>query len=390
MAASEKTTQRHERWKRQILQVIRTREDASKTTVRRETGLSMDSTLSLVDELIADGLVLTAGKTGSAGAGRKAMLLTINPEGCFFIGIRFSAGSISGVCMNFAREIICQKDIDLPHPPDAATLTGLLISCTEELISQLGSRKEKLVGLGIGAPGIIDIEQGIIRRYVHIPGLENYPIVRLLQEKFHLPVYLDHGVKCRTRALLSDPEYAHSPGLFFLQMSRGLNMCIAANGKILNGAGYMSGEIGHIHTEGNQRLCECGRRGCLETVASGAAICARAREAIDTAPFVLLKEHTDQGKLLNLSLVMDCAKQGCEGCIALLKQAGNALGAALASSVTILNPETVILSGIQAESPVFRQAVSSALQQNSLAESLQSCHILWLPANAMADALGAA
>ena len=126
MAVSEKTALRHQKWKREILEIIRHSPNPSRITVKRQSGLSMDSTLLLIDELLEEGLILSLGKSENSRIGRKPTLLTINDNGCFFIGVRFSTGGVYSACMDFAKQIAeenhCYKMMLLTGSKEESTL----------------------------------------------------------------------------------------------------------------------------------------------------------------------------------------------------------------------------------------------------------------------------
>lgn len=392
MAVSEKTALRHDLWKRQILDIVRRMPDASRALIKRTTGLSMESSLSLVDELLREGLILSVGKSDSGRAGRKATILKINEGGCYFIGIRFSAGSISGVCMDFGRCIICAYESEFEAPPSANAMVGEIASCIDALIGQLGDKRERLLGIGIGAPGIIDLKRGVITRYVHIPGWENIPLQDMIKERYGVPAYLEHGVKCTTRAIMTLAEHAQSRTLLFVQMGRGINMCSVVDGHILNGASYLAGEIGHMHVESNEILCECGKTGCLETVTASGVLVESARQSLskNSRHFSVLKKMLDAGSPLNLKSLCLAADAGCPGCLDLIKKAGDAVGYMLSAAIMIINPEEVILSGRLSDTQSFRSAVKEALARRCLSECLATTSFTFIPNDARLDALGAA
>lgn len=392
MAVSEKTTLRHNRWKRQILDIIRRVPNASRIVVKRMTGLSMDSSLALVDALLQEGLIVATGKKDNRRAGRKATILKIHGDGCYFIGIRFNASRIAGVCINFERNVVCTCESELSGGLDAKDIVQRVGDCIDELLEQLGERRTRLLGIGIGAPGIIDLSRGIITRYVHIPGWESIPLRELIQERFETPTYLEHGVKCTARAVMAMPEHASSDTLLFLQMGRGINMCVVVNGRILSGANYLSGEVGHMHVEGNECACECGRTGCLETLAASGAICNAARRSLlmEGHGFSILQQLLDSGHPLTLQTICTAADRGCKGCNKLLEQAGQAVGCMLASSIMIINPQEVILSGHLCTSQTFCTVVRETLTLRCMTESLAAAALTFMPADAQLDALGAA
>lgn len=371
MAVSEKTTLRHQKWKREILEIIRSTPNASRVSVKRERGLSMDSTLALINELLEENLILNFGKAENGKVGRKATMLRINDDGCYFIGVRFSAGGVTGVCTDFGHHVVCSCRRDFPPQPDGEHVIAGLYACIDDLIAQLRTRRARLRGIGVGAPGVIDLESGAILRYAHIQHWENVPLRAMIEERYGVPTYLEHGVKCSARAIMAASPHTDRQDLLFLQMGRGTSLCVVTDGHIHNGANYLSGEIGHM-------LCEPGRT--LESL---------------TASDALLREAAGAGVPMeegprDLDDLLLAAVRGSEAARALLSRAGAAAGHALAAAVMIVNPQDIILSGKLCASVYFEQAVRQALFTLCIPESMVNVRLSFLPADPRTDAAGAA
>lgn len=381
MAVSEKTTLRHQKWKREILDIIRSTPNASRILVKRKSALSMDSTLSLIEELIDEGLVLSVGKADSGKAGRKATLLEINPHGAYFIGVRFSAAGISGVLMNFACETVSTYRLEFPAPPEEESLVSGILSCIQELIDQLGDKSPLLLGIGLGAPGIIDLKQGTIVRYAHIPGIHNLPLRQIVEDRFRIPVYLEHGVKCSARAALPKSEAVSGRDLLFMQTGRGIHLCVIIGGQIHTGMNYLSGEIGHMQLASGRTL---------EETTSSSSLCQAARAALERndPQFVRLADIASDHVVLED--IIRAADLGCHGSISLLMQAGEAAGNALAAAIMIVNPSEILLNGTLCASSHFELAVRQTLHTRCIPESMNGVTIRFIASDPRQDASGAA
>ena len=381
MAVSEKTTLRRQKWKRDILDVIRSAPKASRILVKRETGLSMDSTLSLIEELLEDNLILSLGKADSGKAGRKATLLEINPEGAYFIGVRFSAAGISAALMDFSCQTVSSQRIEFTAQPQESELVEGILTCIAKLVDELGSKADRLRGIGLGAPGIIDLSRGEIVRYAHIPDIRNLPLVKIVEDRFHVPTHLEHGVKCSARAALSMPEYAASRDLLFMQTGRGIHLCVIIGGQIHQGTHYLSGEIGHMCMPSGDSL---------EEITSSSALCQLARNALlrQDADFAILREIA--APPVTLETLIKAAESGCKGCISLLSQAGEAAGYALSSAIMVVNPSDVILNGTLCASSWFEAAVRKTIHARCIPESLAGVNLRFIASDPRQDATGAA
>ena len=390
MAVSSKTTVRRNARKRLILDIIRNTPEASRTLVQKLSGLSMDSTLHLVEELLKSGLIHTMGKSDSQKPGRKATILQINSDGCYFLGIRFNASSISGVVINFGREVILSREWDCHDKTSAQEMITFLGKCIAELLAEIGDKRSKVRGMGIGAPGIIDLKKGTIVRYVHIPDWKNVELKKTLESEFGIPVWVEHGVKCATRAFLTLPEHSNCSDMLFMQMDRGINMCIVANGQIYNGSSYLSGETGHVHIADNGMLCDCGKLGCLETVASDNAILRATRDLLKEGNCAVLKSMLDAGSPLWVSTICRAEMAGDSDCAKLMENVGYSTGKVMAMSLGILNPKQFVLTGWVTSSPAFREGIKRCLTEECLDETLRACRVFFGLRDKLADARGAA
>lgn len=380
MAVSERTAQRREHWKRAILQIVRTEPEASRIRIKQLSRLSMESTLSLVDELLREGLLLEGEKTSSTGAGRRATRLSIHPEGGYFIGVRFNAAQVTAVCLNFALEVIA--DVVQPLSPGAAVpeLLTALDDSIDSLASGLGAQRARLAAIGIGAPGIVEPERGVIVRYAHIPSLHNLALRERMEARFGVPVRVEHGVRCSARAVNANPAYAQSHCLLFVQLGRGVHLCPVLSGRVYSGADRLAGEIGSLRVSGGE----------LETLVSDDALCsqAQARLAAQDSGFAALARLCT-GAVTPRALVL-AARDGCPGCAQLIGRAGAAMGEALAPAVLLLNPQGIVFSGDICTSEAFSEAVRRELRARCLPESLEHLRTAFLPSDTRQDAAGAA
>lgn len=380
MTISSNAELRHQLWRQEVLKLIRITPDASRISIKRQSGLSMESTLAVVDQLLEEGLIVSVGKQDSARAGRKATLLSINSESRYFIGVRFSAERVIAMCMDFGLQPVGVCRLHYDAPPEAERLIEDVCGCIRQLMEELGENSARLSGIGVGAPGLIDLEQGMVKRYSHIPTLKNIPLRDLIQQRFGVPVYLEHGVKCSARAFLSMPEHAASRDWLFVQVSRGVNLCVIMNGKIHSGFQYLSGEIGHL-------LCEGGET--LESLAASDSLCKKAKKAVENGDerFAVLRAMGEEN---GMEALVKAEHMGCEGSRALLAQAGEAVGDTLASAIMLLNPQEIILCGAHSASPAFVEALRAALRANCLPESLACMQLHFAPDDPVLDARGVA
>lgn len=367
MASSPKTAARRLHWKNEILQIIRSTPAAGRTLIKQESNLSMESTLSLINELMEEGLVVTTGVAESRGAGRKATLLSIAQDGCFFLGLRFNASVAVAVLMNFGLQVVASAQQSfLPSATKEDILSGLF-GCADRLLAGLGNNRNRLRGIGVGAPGLIDRERGVILRYSHVEGFENIALSKMLSQRYNVPVFLEHGVKCASRAILTLPQLAGVQNLLFFQIGRGASLSAIIGGKVYNGAHYLAGEIGQMRCGG-------------ETL----------EKRLNAE--VLLKRYNDAASihLPDADALFASADRGDETAYSIIAEAAEACAQAASNAVMVTDPEAVVFSSTYCTCHCFCQAVGDKLKQCLMPEVFLNLTLHFLPHDAVLDGAGAA
>ncbi len=372
-----------------LVALIRSREGACKATLKEWSGLSMESVIRYTDELVREGFVRTAGYSPPS-VGRKAAYLAICPEGGYFLGLRFTPAEMSGVVLDFAGNPLFSDEDSFPDKVDAYEILERLCACAGRLAEKMGERRDKLLGIGVAVPGLVDRENGIGIRYVNVPGWENIPVRTYLEERLGIPVTVEHSLKATALAAARLPENRDAQDLLFILVGRGVGMAILANGEIYPGSTNLSGEIGHIFAADNGIRCQCGRTGCLETVAGSPAVLQRLRSGLEKGEFPLLRRSVEAGRQLDIQLLIEAAAMGDSDAAAEISMAGNSVGTAISAAVTLLNPSKIIFSGAITAAPLFQKSVLEELHNRCFPESLKFLQLAFQPQNSEFDAKAAA
>jgi len=200
---------------------------------------------------------------------------------------------------------------------------------------------DDLLGVGIGAPGPLDPDAGIIIKTPNLPW-ENLPLVRLAQEALGCTVYLGNDADV---AALAEHRMGAGKGsrhMVYMTISTGIGGGIIVDGKLLTGRGQ-GGEIGHITVIPDGPVCSCGKPGHLEAIASGTAIAHIARERLAAGEASALRGISVSG--ITAAAVGDAAKAGDPMAADIVQQAGRYIGISIASLMHLLNPEIFVLGG---------------------------------------------
>jgi glucokinase len=204
----------------------------------------------------------------------------------------------------------------------------------------------KLLGAGIGIPGIIDLEAGVVSKSANLPGWSGYPVRAEIEKRLGAPIFMENDAKV---AALGEQWLGAArgvPDMAMITLGTGIGGAIVLNGKIFHGLNGMAGEYGHITVEPEGVLCGCGNRGCAERYASATAIVRMAREMIAAgeAP-QLAKAAASSDPEFTSRTIYALAKQGDKPALEIFRRFGRAFGMMLADIVNVLNLEMYVVGG---------------------------------------------
>lgn len=215
-----------------------------------------------------------------------------------------------------------------------------LISFLMETIEESGLGKHEICGLGIGFPGPLDAEKGIIYNPPNLSGWGNVPLKDILEEEFKLPVSVENDANAAALGEWWKGAGVGANSLICITLGTGVGGGIILDGNVLHGTSWMAGEIGHTTVIRDGLLCTCGNRGCLEAYASARGIIERAQIALSDDK----ASYEAEGKM-DLERINKLASQGDEIMSNIIKETGVILGIAIANLANLLNPEVVVLFG---------------------------------------------
>jgi len=310
-----------------ILNVIRQKEAVSRVELARLTGLSIGATTGLTAELIRDGLIYEK-QEGDSSGGRPPILLALQPNGAFVIGLKLSEDHITFALTNLEADVIDRVTIKASHmiPEETAKRVAEGI---ETLLKSSGIPQNRLLGVGIGMAGIVDGERGVCRSSP-ILGWRNVPFAEMVERLTDFPVYLDNDVNTLTLVEMLYGEGVGFEHFLTITIGRGVGLGIVANGQLYRGMGG-AGELGHTVVDPSGYACECGKTGCLQTFVGD--------------PWLLKHAQADGFRVDSVEALASAAQAGHPIAQKVLARAGETLGRAVAILVNVLNPQRIIFSG---------------------------------------------
>ena len=321
--------------------------------------ISSPTSIAILTELVAEGLVEKQGRGKSLG-GRKPELYGLRDGSLFVLSIHIEQFETRIAIFdnnNHAVSGIHAFAIEL-----AADLGALaqVHRHAQKLLLASGIDEKKLLGVGISMPGLVAAKEGNNHTHLLTNGLGK-SLQQLLEERFGKPVFIQNDANS---AALAEYRFGLAHGLrdvLVLSMDWGIGLGIILDGKLRGGALGFAGEFGHIPLVEDGVLCHCGKRGCLETVASGSAIVRLAKAGIEAGQRTLLSQlPAAELAQLGPEHVYEAAQQGDQFAITTLAEVGTNLGKGIAILIQLFNPELIILGGKIAQA---KQFIFPAIQQ---------------------------
>lgn len=357
---------------RLVLKTIYDRQITSRAEIARLTHLTRTTVSDAVSNLINQGLVEEIGYGPSAG-GTRPMLLRIVNDSRLLIGIDLANEEFRGALINLRGEIKYQSILPINGRKGEAAI--LLVF---ELIDQLFQAAQgTLLGIGIGTPGLMDANQGIIRNAVNLDWI-NLPLRKLLQEKYDLPIYIANDSQVAALGEFTFGTREHGANLIVVKISRGISAGIVLNNQIYYGDNYGAGEIGHVTVCENGEECGCGHTGCLETIVSSQSIVKHAQQIASTNPKSFLLNFSPEPKSIGFETVLKAFRAGDPTIIALINEAGYYLGKSLSNMVSILNIQDILIAGVMSPfGDAFLLPIRQTLKNSSLPPLAAGTHIAY-------------
>lgn len=221
-----------------------------------------------------------------------------------------------------------------------------IIKAIQEVINQTIVPGNQIKGIGIGSPGTIDIQSGIIISSPNFPKWKQVPLKHMIEEKLSIPTFMDNDANAFAFGEKWVGAGKEVQSLVCLTLGTGVGGGIILNGRIWHGADGMAAEIGHMTVLPDGLKCNCGNYGCLESYASASSIVRRVCNAIQSGKLTMVLDYA-KGNLENITsdLVYQAALKGDELAIHIMNETATFLGIGIANLINLLNPEMIVVGG---------------------------------------------
>jgi len=333
-----------ERDKAVIAALIRSKRQISRIEIHRLMNLRPATVSKLTRELIEEGRIEEASRSDNP-TGRKRVLLRSNNEFGFIIVVAFDAENVRAALVNLEPRIcgpVVQESAIVDQGSDG--LIAQLVRCTHQAIETTEVSRDKLLGIGVSSPGLVNVSEGICVIASNIAFWRQIALRRIFEDEFATPTLIVNNNKSKAMAERSLGAGAGVDDMIFVGYGRGIGSGIISGGRVLEGSRWAAGEFGHTHVTEDGPACCCGSFGCLEAIAGIGALEARARRAISQGGFshALALAGGEIGHLTGWH-VLDAARDGDKMSVALVEEVATYLGLGLANLANLFNPSLIVL-----------------------------------------------
>ena len=324
---------------------------------------SLPLTTKILNELIDGEVVFETGTAPSTG-GRRASMYSLRPDVFYIVSVAVDQFVTRIAVMDMQNNFVTPVDkfeLPLPHNPDALSYLALQI---DKAVKKSKIKRSKIIGIGIGMPGFVDVKQGINHTFLKLPG---ETITGYIREKTGLPVFIDNDSSVIALAELRFGEARKRRNVMVINIGWGVGLGLILNGELFRGNNGFAGEFSHLPIFSNGKLCSCGKSGCLETETSLLVILQKAKEELKAGQVSMLKLEATVSIEQGSEALMAAVHEGDRFAIELFSEAGYNIGRGVAILIHLLNPELVILGGRGASAGKIWQApIQQALNEHCI------------------------
>lgn len=347
--------------KKSILSFL-TSKNATIAELSKELSFSSPKISELITILIESGLVKDCGKIES-GVGRRPTLYGLNSDSLFFIGADVRKDYINIGMLNFNKELVSSKERIPFQLLNTQSSLDQLCEIIQSFIEEQ-EQKEKIIGVGLNLTGRINFRTGYSYSYFHF---NEEPLSQTIERALDLPVILENDSRAMAYGEFSNGVVKDEKNVIFINIDYGIGTGIMIDGHLLYGKSGFAGEFGHIPVFDNEIICQCGKRGCLETEASGYALTRLFIRKIKEGHSSIISKKKPNPDDILLEDIVEAAKNDDVLAIELIGEIGEKLGRGMAILINLYNPELVILGGIISTTGDYIQLpIKSAIHKYSL------------------------
>jgi len=339
----------------------------SRADLADEMGITRAAVTIIINDLISNGIILNT-ESRSTASGRPPVVLEINPDQGLVAAVDMGALHLSVALADFSARILEETEIAFKIANGPKECLRVADEILKELLKKRGLSTTDLAAVGVGVPGPVVTDKGMVMAPPIMPGWDRYPIRATLEKQWGTAVTLNNDAELGALG-----EWAYGAGrgeknLAFIKVGSGIGAGLIINRQLYGGTTGSAGEIGHLTVDENGPLCACGNHGCLEAFAGGHANASQANKLVDSGQRTLLSEKSLDS--ITAHDVAEAARRGDLAAQEIIKRSGTFVGIAIAGLINLINPSTVIIGGGVAQvGDLMTGPIRQAVRERSLRAS---------------------
>lgn len=333
----------------------------SRIDLSKQSELAPASITKITRELMEAHLIHETTVQEATTRGRPAVGLQTNNEGWQFLSMRLGRGYLTIALHELGGDVLIDTKIDI-HERDQDDVLARLLHEIDEFFQTYAEQLDRVTSIAVTLPGLVNSEQGIVLQMPHY-NVENLALGPEIYKETGLPVFIANDTRAWALAEKLFGNSQDNDNSVLISIHHGLGAGIILDGRVLQGRHGNIGELGHIQIDKQGKLCHCGNRGCLETVASSQAIREQVKERIAQGESSSLEGIED----VTIEQICAAAAEGDPMAVEVIEQLGHYLGSAIAIVINLFNPEKILIGGVvnQAKNVLY-PAIQKCIEEQSL------------------------
>ena len=327
--------------KRNIIAYMVANDEVTLAELTKELKISIPTMTKLVQELVDEDIVSDLGKVETAG-GRRPNVYGLTCSTLYFAGVHVGRDSMTCVITDMQNNLVSEVVYDDFELTDREVCLETICSNINKFLDECGYDRTKILGLGVCIVGRVNTSEG--RSYHYFTSIEEN-MRDVIESKVGLRVLVENDTRARCYAEYNFSRSKTESNVIYLHLGLGVAIGIVSDGKLYYGKNGFAGEFGHIPFFDNEKICFCGKKGCLETEVSGIAIEEKMNELVRNGANTILRKRYEAKEQIHINDIVNAACNDDNLSIELIEEAGEKVGKAVAFLINIFNPESVIVGG---------------------------------------------
>jgi len=375
-------------YRRRIIKEFYFTNNLSCSDVSTRVKMSLPLTTKVLNELVEEKYIVETGFAPSTG-GRRPLMYSLRPDALYIVAVAMDQLFTRIVIVNMQRRQVTEVEKFECHLDKNPGVRDRLIERIDEHINLSGIGKEEIAGIGISMPGFVDTKKGINYSFLETGDIS---LAQYISDRTGIQTFIENDSSVIALAEFRFGAARNKKTAMVINLGWGIGLGMILNGELFRGHNGFAGEFSHLPLFSNNKLCSCGKSGCLETEASLLELIVEAEAGIRNGRLSMLStslpaENSDQAA----RAILSAAEKGDKFAVELLSRAGYHIGRGVAILIHLLNPETIILSGRGASAGKIWQApIQQALNEHCIPRLAENTGIELSTLGYHAELIGAA